>query len=86
MASFFSFSQPIDVDIRLEGEDKRKQVELKMDKDRRENCPIYFDGEGVSGQVRLCSCKRGASWERWTRALIASSHRHSPSPALLSIR
>jgi hypothetical protein len=51
MASWLSFSQPIDVDVRLEGEDQRKQVEVKMEKERKENCPIYFDGEAVSGQA-----------------------------------
>ena len=51
MASWLTFSQPVDVDIRLEGEQDRKTVEVKMDKDRKENCPIYFDGEGVVGQV-----------------------------------
>lgn len=52
MASFFSFSSPVDVDVRLEGEDARKQVEIKMDKDRREKCPVFFDGESVRGSVR----------------------------------
>jgi vacuolar protein sorting-associated protein 26 len=51
MASFFSFASPVDVDIRLEGEDQRKQVEIKMEKDRRESCPVYFDGESIRGTV-----------------------------------
>ncbi|KAK0560868.1 Vacuolar protein sorting-associated protein 26 [Tilletia horrida] len=53
MASFFSFAAPVDVDVRLENEDARKQVEVKLDKDRRERCPIYFDGENVKGVVRI---------------------------------
>ena len=50
--SFFSFSSPVDVDVRLEDEDARKQVEIKMDKAGKEKCPIYFDGESVKGSVR----------------------------------
>ena len=51
MASFFSFASPVDVDIRLDGQDERKQVEIKLDKDRREKCPVFFDGENVRGSV-----------------------------------
>ncbi|KAK0523740.1 Vacuolar protein sorting-associated protein 26 [Tilletia horrida] len=53
MASFFSFAAPVDVDVRLENEDARKQVEVKLDKDRRERCPIYFDGENVKGVIQI---------------------------------
>ncbi|TQS31311.1 hypothetical protein Golomagni_08411, partial [Golovinomyces magnicellulatus] len=53
MASFFSFSSPVDVDVRLDAEDDRKQVEIKMDKAGKEKCPIYFDGESVKGSVRI---------------------------------
>uniref|UniRef100_V5GM64 Uncharacterized protein n=2 Tax=Kalmanozyma brasiliensis (strain GHG001) TaxID=1365824 RepID=V5GM64_KALBG len=53
MASFFSFSSPVDVDVRLDGEDARKQVEIKMDKAGKEKCPIYFDGEAVKGSVSV---------------------------------
>lgn len=52
MASFFSFSSPVDVDVRLDGEDARKQVEIKMDKAAKEKCPVYLDGESVKGSVR----------------------------------
>jgi vacuolar protein sorting-associated protein 26 len=51
MAAYF-FSSPVDVDVRLEGEDVRKQVESKAEKDRPVSCPVYYDGESVSGQVR----------------------------------
>ena len=51
MASFF-FASPVDVDITLEGEDDRKQVEIKQDKEKSIRCPVYFDGESVVGQVR----------------------------------
>jgi hypothetical protein len=51
MASFFSFSSPLDVDVRLENEEDRQQVEVKQEKERKEKCPVYFDGESVRGQV-----------------------------------
>jgi len=41
------------VDIRLEGEDERKQVEVKLEKERRESSPVYFDGESVIGQATI---------------------------------
>ncbi|KAG8902119.1 Vacuolar protein sorting-associated protein 26B [Tulasnella sp. 408] len=50
MASYF-FAQPVDVEIRLEGEENRKQVEVKLEKDRKEAYPVYYDGEPVTGQV-----------------------------------
>jgi vacuolar protein sorting-associated protein 26 len=51
MAYFFSTA--IDVDIKLEGEELRKQVEIKSDKDKDKNitCPVYYDGDSVTGQV-----------------------------------
>lgn len=51
MASFFNFSNPIDVDVRLEGEDERALVEVKGDKDRKDKAGVYFDGESVRGSV-----------------------------------
>lgn len=58
MAAFFSGfgAQPVDVDIRLQGEDQRRQVEVKGEKDKKEMCPVYYDGESVAGQVNLPSC------------------------------
>jgi hypothetical protein len=52
MATYF-FSSPVDVDVKLEGEEIRKQIESKGEKDRPVSCPVYYDGESVSGQVRL---------------------------------
>merc|ERR1711939_1262143 len=53
MASFFSFGQPLDVDIRLSNasDDERAHVEVKQEEDRRERCPVYYDGESVRGQA-----------------------------------
>ena len=54
MTSFFNFAaQPVDVDIRLEREEDRRQVEVKVDKDRKEMCPVYYDGESVVGTVSV---------------------------------
>ncbi len=52
MAGFF-FGSPVDIDVRMEGEESRKQVEVRLEKDRRESCPVYYDGESVIGQVSL---------------------------------
>ena len=52
MASFFSFaSQPVEVEIKLAGEEDRRIVEVKGEKDKKEICPVYYDGESVVGQV-----------------------------------
>lgn len=51
MATYF-FSSSVDVDIKLEGEEVRKQIDSKAEKDRPVSCPVYYDGESVSGQVR----------------------------------
>lgn len=54
MASFFSFSSvPVDIEIKLQGEEGRRQVEVKGEKDQRELCAVYYDGESVSGQVNV---------------------------------
>ncbi len=50
MAAYF-FASPIDVDIRLDDEETRKQVEIKGEKDKVISCPIYYDGDSVGGQV-----------------------------------
>jgi hypothetical protein len=47
-----SFSAGLDADILLYGEDERKIVEVKGEKEgRKETCPVYYDGESVKGQV-----------------------------------
>jgi vacuolar protein sorting-associated protein 26 len=47
----YFFASPIDVDIKLEGEEVRKQVEIKSEKDKNIACPVYYDGDSVTGQV-----------------------------------
>lgn len=48
----YFFASPVDVDIKLEGEELRKQVETKTDKEKTVSCPVYYDGDSVTGQVR----------------------------------
>lgn len=50
MAAYF-FASPIDVDVKLEGEELRKQVDIKSEKERVISCPVYYDGDSVGGQV-----------------------------------
>lgn len=52
MAAAFFFTSPIDVEIKLEGEELRKKVDVKSEKEKTVSCPVYYDGESVSGQVR----------------------------------
>ncbi len=52
MTSYFQvFASPVDVDVSLEGEDDRKQVEVKQEKEKTIKCPVYYDGESLVGQV-----------------------------------
>ncbi|KAH9037415.1 vacuolar protein sorting-associated protein 26-domain-containing protein [Lactarius deliciosus] len=69
MAAFF-FASPIDIDIKLEGEELGKQIDSKAEKDRPISCPVYYDGESVSGQVRPIfspGCLDRAEGERRSR-------------------
>ncbi|KAG9107200.1 Vacuolar protein sorting-associated protein 26B [Ceratobasidium sp. 392] len=52
MAAYF-FSQPVDIDIKLENEEARKIVDVKVDKERSQSCPVYYDGESVVGSVTV---------------------------------
>ena len=52
MAAYF-FASPVDVEIKLEGEDERKKVDMKTEKEKVITCPVFYDGEGVAGQVRV---------------------------------
>ena len=48
-----SFQAGLDAQVLLSGEDERKIVEVKGDKpERKETCPVYYDGESVKGQVK----------------------------------
>lgn len=47
------FKAPLDVEIRLHNEEKRKHVDVKAPQGRLERLPIYQDGETVKGTVTL---------------------------------
>ncbi|KAK3832504.1 MAG: putative PEP8-vacuolar protein sorting/targeting protein [Linnemannia elongata] len=53
MANLFGFSAPVDIQVSFKGEEERKMVEVKVDKDRREKFPLYFDGETVAGKIQI---------------------------------
>ncbi len=50
-AMAYFFASPVDIDIKLEGEELRKQVEIKTEKDKTVSCPVYYDGDSLTGQV-----------------------------------
>jgi len=52
MAAAYFFAPPIDVEVKLEGEELRKNVDMKMEKEKSVSCPVYYDGESIAGQVR----------------------------------
>ncbi|KAG0359382.1 hypothetical protein BGZ54_009980, partial [Gamsiella multidivaricata] len=53
IANLFGLSTPIDIDIHLNGQEERKLIEAKVDKDRKEKFPLYFDGETVAGKINI---------------------------------
>ena len=52
LAAYF-FASPVDVEIKLDGEDDRKKVDMKSEKEKMITCPVFYDGDGVAGTVRL---------------------------------
>ncbi|KAK3808654.1 MAG: vacuolar protein sorting-associated protein 26-domain-containing protein [Benniella sp.] len=53
VANLFGFTAPVDIQVTFKGEEERKLVEVKVDKDRREKFPLYFDGETVAGKIQI---------------------------------
>ncbi|OBZ91414.1 Vacuolar protein sorting-associated protein 26B [Choanephora cucurbitarum] len=53
MASLFGLSTPVDIEVSFSNEEQRKHVEVKVEKDRKQNFPVYLDGESVSGKVNI---------------------------------
>ncbi|QPG77337.1 hypothetical protein FOA43_004746 [Brettanomyces nanus] len=47
------FKSPLDIELRLDGEDTRETVEVKSTKGRKEKLSLYKDGETVKGQVTI---------------------------------
>lgn len=56
MAAAYFFASAIDFEVKLEGEEQRKKVDMKLEKEKTVSCPVYYDGESVSGQVCTCFC------------------------------
>ncbi|BFZ05238.1 hypothetical protein BsWGS_08275 [Bradybaena similaris] len=57
--SFFGFGQSAEVDIVLDGQENRRQVEIKTEDGKKDKCYLYFDGETVSGKVNVTLKKSG---------------------------
>uniref|UniRef100_A0A0B7AH59 Arrestin C-terminal-like domain-containing protein n=2 Tax=Arion vulgaris TaxID=1028688 RepID=A0A0B7AH59_9EUPU len=57
--SFFSFGQSAEVSIVLDGQENRRQAEIKTEDGKRDKCYLYFDGETVSGKVNVTLKKSG---------------------------
>ena len=65
MAAAYFFASPIDIEVKLEGEELRKKVDTKSEKEKTVSCPVYYDGESVAGQVcshLYCGCRGGDPW------------------------
>jgi len=54
--------QSADITIDLEDVEKRKRVDVKNEEGKKEKLLLYFDGESVSGKVRLCVCVYVCVW------------------------
>jgi hypothetical protein len=75
MAAYF-FASPIDVDIKLEGEEARKQVEMKGEKEKMISCPVYYDGDSVGGQVcLLCPLGICCNWHLTNCSCVWNTNR-----------
>ncbi|GAA5811648.1 Vacuolar protein sorting-associated protein 26B [Mucor flavus] len=53
MASLFGLSTPVDIEVIFTNEEQRKHMEVKVDKDKKENYPVFLDGESVAGKVNI---------------------------------
>ncbi|CAO3640521.1 unnamed protein product [Mucor hiemalis] len=62
MASLFGLSTPVDIEVNFTNEEQRKHMEVKVDKDKKENYPVFLDGESVTGKVNI-SLKDGKKLE-----------------------
>ena len=63
MQSFFGFGQSADIEVILAGQDTRKTVEVKTEDGKKERLLLYYDGETVSGKVRISLKKPGSKLE-----------------------
>lgn len=53
--SFLGFGQGADIDIVLDDASTRKQAEIKTEDGRKEKLYLFYDGESITGKVRLSS-------------------------------
>ncbi|KAJ1501013.1 hypothetical protein HMI56_003487, partial [Coelomomyces lativittatus] len=53
MQSWFTFTPTAEIDIRFDGEEQREWVDVQLTKEKREQFPLYHDGESVAGTVTL---------------------------------
>uniref|UniRef100_H2ZQK0 Uncharacterized protein n=1 Tax=Ciona savignyi TaxID=51511 RepID=H2ZQK0_CIOSA len=60
--NFFGFGSGAEIEILLDGADKRKKVEHKTSESKTEELSVYYDGETVSGAVSI-SLKPGGKLE-----------------------
>ncbi|KAK3702954.1 hypothetical protein QZH41_002862 [Actinostola sp. cb2023] len=51
--SFFGFGQSAEIEIVLNGADKRKQVDIKNEDGKKERLFLFYDGESVTGKVNI---------------------------------
>ncbi|PAA65275.1 hypothetical protein BOX15_Mlig012432g2 [Macrostomum lignano] len=49
----FLFGPSADLEIHLDGSDDRQKGDVLLDSGKKEACPVYFDGEAVSGKVNI---------------------------------
>lgn len=62
VTSLFGLGPPCDIQISFNDEDERRLIDVKVDKDKREQYPLYFDGDTVSGKI-LIRIKEGKKVE-----------------------
>lgn len=51
--SFFGFGQSAEIDVYLDGQETRKTAEVKTEDGKKEKLLLYYDGETISGKVRV---------------------------------
>lgn len=71
LQSFLGFGQSADIDIYLDGQETRKTADVKVEDGKKEKLLLYYDGETVSGKVRLvfvgfCEGYYSILFCRWT--------------------
>ena len=53
LQSFFGFGQSADIEITLDGAETRKTADIKSEDGKKERHLLYYDGETVSGKVKI---------------------------------